>query len=540
LPFHRLGRYDVLAPIAEGGMATVWLGRGIDAPGQLVALKVIRPEHARNKDFIAMFADEARIASRLSHPNIVRLYGLGHDGKRHFLAMEVLRGRSLLSAWEAARARGVRMAYELLAWMGARIADALEHAHELRGDDGAPQQIVHRDVNPSNIFLGREGTPKLIDFGLARARDRIASTAAGVVKGKLAYLSPEQTRGKPADRRADVFALSITLWELTLDRRLFREDSDVATIRRVREAEVPDPTTLAEGYPRALADALLRGLVRDPDERWQTAAQLRDALDAYVAQSGSSVGEGSVRKIVAELGEGRQPDPWELIADEHSEPVERIRVWDDDRQKLTWMDASIETITIAPQTRDGEPAQPLAERGPETRRDRLRRELEQREPQARGSADRIGTARLHLERALVEEFLGDASLAEKHAQDSLAAAPSAFAHAMLRRLRHARGAERALIRHLDAEIELLPSAVSRADLLAERARILDAAGEPTEALRAAWERALAADPKSPAALKGLEAVLATEPQNRRELATHLARMADAFAAEPALAAWLLV
>jgi serine/threonine-protein kinase len=306
LPFRRLGRYDVLAPIAEGGMATVWLGRSIDPPGQLVALKVIRPEHARNKDFIAMFVDEARIASRLSHPNIVTLYGLGHDGKRHFLAMEVLRGRTLLSAWGAARARGVRIAYEVAAWIGARVADALEHAHELRGDDGAPLQVVHRDVNPSNIFLGRDGTPKLIDFGIARARDRIASTAAGVVKGKLAYLSPEQTRGKPADRRADVFALGITLWELTLDRRLFREDSDVSTILRVREAEVPDPTTLANGYPRPLADALLRGLARDPEQRWQTAAQLRDALDAFVAKSGRSVDEGSVRAIVAELGEAPQ------------------------------------------------------------------------------------------------------------------------------------------------------------------------------------------------------------------------------------------
>jgi tetratricopeptide (TPR) repeat protein len=543
LPFRRLGRYEVLAPIAEGGMATVWLGRSLDDPRALVALKVIRPEHARNKDFIAMFADEARIASRLAHPNIVRLFGLGHDGKRHFLAMEVLRGSTLLASWEAARARGIRMAYEVAAWIGARIADALEHAHELRGEDFTLLHVVHRDVNPANIFLCRDGAPKLIDFGVARARDRIASTAAGVVKGKLAYLSPEQTHGKPADRRADVFALSVTLWELTLDRRLFREDSDVATIRRIRETHVPDPATLADGYPRALADAIVRGLARDPDDRWQTAGQLRDALDAFVAQSSRRTDEGSVRAIVAQLNEDRAPAPWEQLAETEGGEVERIRVWDDDRQKLTWMEASIEPVaaesanqTTAKAGRDD--ASDAATPSP-TRRETLRRELAAQGERA-DSVDRLGAVRLPLQRALVEEILGDPSLAERHAREALDAAPSGWAHAALRRLGDEPGRERQLVAHLDAEIELLSSEAPRAHLLAERARLLEAAGEPREAVRAAWERALAVDGRCPAALTGLEAALASDPSAREALAIHLARMADAYTAEPALAAQLLV
>ncbi|HEX3345466.1 MAG TPA: serine/threonine-protein kinase, partial [Polyangiaceae bacterium] len=243
-PVERLGEYEVLAPISQGGMGSVSLGRPLSRPGELVALKVIRAEYGRNKDFVAMLLDEAGIASRLSHPNILAIRALGQDGTRHFLVMELLRGHSLLDVSRRAHALGKRLPYEVVAWIGARIADALEYAHDLADDRGAPLHVVHRDVNPANIFLTQEGTPKLIDFGLAKARDRIASTAIGVVKGKLAYLAPEQAHGKPADRRSDVFALGVTLWETALDRRLFHDESDVETVRRVREADVPDPRTL--------------------------------------------------------------------------------------------------------------------------------------------------------------------------------------------------------------------------------------------------------------------------------------------------------
>jgi len=327
-PPQRLGDYEVLAPISEGGMASVFLGRSTTRPNQLVALKVIRAEHSRNKDFVAMLVDEAALASRLSHPNILRTQGLGQDDKQFFLVMELLRGHTLRDVSRAAHARGKRLPHEVVAWIGARIADALHYAHELKDDEGKPRNVVHRDVNPSNIFVTDEGLPKLIDFGLAKARDRIASTAVGVVKGTLAYMAPEQTHGKPADPRTDVFALGVVLWETTLDRRLFHEDDDVQTVRRVREAQVPDPTTLAEGYPRALADAVTRALALDPADRWQTAAELRDALDAYVSSTGQPVDASGVRALLAELFADAKPAAWEASADEVPADQARTRIWD--------------------------------------------------------------------------------------------------------------------------------------------------------------------------------------------------------------------
>ncbi len=320
------GEYEVLAPISEGGMASVWLGRATAEPDRLVAIKFIRPEFERNKDFVAMFLDEARIASRLKHPNIVSITNVGYDGKRHFIAMEVLRGSTLLALSSAAHARGRRLPYEVVAWLGARVADALHYAHEVVDENGAFEHIVHRDVNPANIFITRSGEPKLIDFGLAKARDRIASTAIGVVKGKLAYLAPEQVRGHPVDRRSDVFALGITLWETSLDRRLFLDESDVETVRRVRETQVPDPASIDSQYPRALAAALGHALARDPNDRYQTAAQLRDALDAFVAGTGRVVDAGTVRALRLDLLGVEAPLDWERMIDDAEK--EKTRVWE--------------------------------------------------------------------------------------------------------------------------------------------------------------------------------------------------------------------
>jgi eukaryotic-like serine/threonine-protein kinase len=328
----RLGEYEVVAPISQGGMASVWLGKRIGRPAEFVAVKVIRPEHARNKEFVAMLVDEAGIASRLLHPNIPVLHAYGDSSEevpQPYLVMELLRGHTLLETIKTMHARGKRCPPEIVAWIGARVADALQYAHELCDEQGAPRQVVHRDVNPANIFLTSEGVPKLIDFGLAKARDRIASTAIGVVKGKLAYLAPEQAFGKPVDRRSDVFALGITLWELSLDRRLFLEETDVQTVRRVREAEVPDPRTIDESYPPELADALLRALAKEPEKRWQTAAELRDSLAAFVKNKQPVVGAADVRAFLAETFAGTPAADWEQLVDEAISEHEATRAWEE-------------------------------------------------------------------------------------------------------------------------------------------------------------------------------------------------------------------
>jgi eukaryotic-like serine/threonine-protein kinase len=327
LPFARLGRYEVRAKIAEGGMALLYLGRSTDADGSLVALKVIRPEYARDLQFVAMFLDEAKLTSRLDHPSIVKIYEqASHDGNL-FIAMELLFGQSLATVWEASEKRGPRLAPEVVAFVGARVADGLHHAHELKDERGVSQHVVHRDINPSNIFVTYGGQVKIVDFGLAKAVDRLTSTLAGVVKGKLAYMAPEQIIGPNLDRRADIFALGTTLWELTMGRRLFKAPNDAETMRNVREASVPDPRSIVPSFPPVLAEILMRALARDRDARHPTAAELAKELDAYVMTGGRIINPATLLDIMTNLFPGER---------------DRDASWFDER------DLPIRTVPLAP------------------------------------------------------------------------------------------------------------------------------------------------------------------------------------------------
>ncbi|MGH7297637.1 MAG: serine/threonine protein kinase, partial [Polyangiaceae bacterium] len=280
----RLGNYDVVVKIAGGGMATVYLGRTRDASGayRLAAVKVIRHELRQDQRFVRMFLDEARMLSRLSHPNIAATYEWGTDDAQHFIAMELLLGRTLLEVWNACKERKLALRLDHAAWIAARVAEALHYAHELVDEQGAPLHVVHRDVNPSNIFLTFDGEVKLFDFGLAKAKGREASRA-GIVKGKLPYLSPEQVAQLPLDRRSDTYMLGTTLWEMTTMRRLFKREDDVETLMAVRAGLVPDPRATVPTYPEDLWAIVRRALARDREERYATTAELARDLDAFVA-----------------------------------------------------------------------------------------------------------------------------------------------------------------------------------------------------------------------------------------------------------------
>jgi serine/threonine-protein kinase len=291
----------VRAKIGDGGMATVFLGRTSAPKPRSVAIKVIKAELSKHPDFIAMFMDEAKLVSQLSHPNLVEVIEVGSEGERLFIAMELLFGQSLWQVWDVCRERGVRLRYDMAAWIAARVADGLHHAHELNDRSGQPLMLVHRDVNASNIFVTYDGQVKVIDFGLAKAANRAHKTAAGIVKGKLAYLSPEQVGGQGIDRRSDVFALGTTLWELTTDRRLFRVADDTETLRRVHAAEVPDPTQLVEDYPPMLWQVLKRALTRDPAARYATAADFARSLDAFATTEGRAIEPKAVSLVMREL-----------------------------------------------------------------------------------------------------------------------------------------------------------------------------------------------------------------------------------------------
>jgi eukaryotic-like serine/threonine-protein kinase len=285
----RLGPYDVIVKIAGGGMATVYLGRLTHrgANDRLAALKVIRHDLRHDERFVNMFLDEAKVLLRLSHPNIAATYEFGTDGdQQHFIAMELLVGRTVLDVWEACKAKKVSLRLDHAAWIAARVADALHSAHDAVDEEGRSLNVVHRDVNPSNVFLTFEGAVKLFDFGLAKAHGRKGKSVEGIVKGKLPYLSPEQVSQLPVDRRSDVYMLGTTLWEMTTMRRLFKRDDDVETLMLVRAGLVPDPRATLPKYPEELWNVVRRSLARDRDERYATAAELARDLDQFVAAQG--------------------------------------------------------------------------------------------------------------------------------------------------------------------------------------------------------------------------------------------------------------
>lgn len=294
-----LGRYEVGAKIGGGGMATVFIGFASkdDGTEEHVALKVIRDELAHDEEFARMFVDEAKILARLSHPNIIHTLEYGVTGHHRFIAMELLNGRTYYEAWELMAGKGEAMPLQLAAWICARTAEGLHSAHELVDETGSSLGVVHRDVNPGNIFLTFHGDVKLIDFGLAKARVRLSKSAEGIVKGKIPYLAPEQAGGKPIDRRIDVYALGTTLWESVTMKRLFKRATDIDTLRAIREAKVPDVRETIEGFPDELWTIIDRALKVDRDARYATADDLRKDLDAFAGDS-----EERQKELVALLG----------------------------------------------------------------------------------------------------------------------------------------------------------------------------------------------------------------------------------------------
>jgi serine/threonine protein kinase len=279
-----LAGYRLERQIGSGGMAEVFLasrrpGNGLGGVVQKVALKRMREDLASDPHFVRMFLDEARILARLSHPNIVQLLDAGSDSGKLYLAMELVDGATLQQIFRVASLRNERLSPAAVVEVGMQLCGALETAHTLTGDDGRPLELVHRDISPQNVLVDRRGTVKLSDFGIARSADRLTETATGLVKGKMSYMAPEQIRGAPFDRRADLYSLGVILFELLTGERLYRPASDAELMYQILEGRNQRMELLRSRPPR-IADVVRGALAADPAERSGSAAALRFQLSS--------------------------------------------------------------------------------------------------------------------------------------------------------------------------------------------------------------------------------------------------------------------
>lgn len=290
MPF---GSYRREHRLAAGGMGEVFYATRLGPGGfeKPVALKLLLPNLLEDPQAIQMFLDEGRLAARMDHPNIVQIFEVGEARGRYYIAMELVRGVSLAQLLRRLRANEERLSASQLAHVGRSLCDALEHAHEQVGPDGRRLELVHRDVTPHNVLVSTRGEVKLTDFGIARARNTQSSTRQGQLKGKLEYMAPEQIQGKPADRRSDVYALGVTLYEAATQISPFRRDNDGAIVGALLSAEYAPLQSLRSDLPESFVRAVTRAMSPDPAERFADAASFREALD--LADAGAVTALGS-------------------------------------------------------------------------------------------------------------------------------------------------------------------------------------------------------------------------------------------------------
>jgi serine/threonine protein kinase len=278
------GPYRLLDRIAVGGMAEVFKAKrsGVEGFEKVVAVKRILPHLSDNKEFVNMFINEAKMVAGLTHPNIVQIFDLGKIEKTYFIAMEYVHGRDLRTIVKRAKERGMRVPLDLAVLMVGKVCAALEYAHRKKDDRGRAMKIVHRDVSPQNILISYEGDVKLTDFGIAKAAARATHTDRGALRGKLLYMSPEQANGKPMDCRSDVFSLGIVFYEMITDQRPFMATSEKSILEMVRECQVPPPATINPRIPPRLDKIVMKSLARDPDDRYQDAADMSRDLERFL------------------------------------------------------------------------------------------------------------------------------------------------------------------------------------------------------------------------------------------------------------------
>jgi tRNA A-37 threonylcarbamoyl transferase component Bud32 len=299
----RLGKYEIIKRLATGGMAEIFLARVSGLPGfqKMVVIKRILPQLATKTDFVEMFLDEARIAATLQHPNVVQMYDVGVVDGNYFIAMEYLHGEDVRSLTRTLHRQDRKLPLEHALNIAIGVASGLHYAHEKVGFDGTPLEIVHRDVTPQNIIVTYDGAVKLLDFGIAKASNRFGETRFGTLKGKVPYMSPEQCRGEPLDRRSDIFSLGIMMYELTLGKRLYQGKSDFEVLKQIVEGTVTPPRELDPEYPPVLEAIVMRALDKEKDKRYQTARDIQADLEGMVRADRLHVSPITLTRFMEEI-----------------------------------------------------------------------------------------------------------------------------------------------------------------------------------------------------------------------------------------------
>lgn len=333
------GQYYLMEKIAQGGMAEIFKGLSYDVHGikKTVCIKKILPNIAASQEFIDTLIDEAKIAVTLSHGNIAQVHDLGKVGEDYFMVMEFVEGKTLSRIMKTSRAKDELIPIPFACYFISEILNGLNYMHRRTDDHGRPLDIVHRDISPQNIMVSYSGTVKIIDFGIAKAKIKVGSTDSGVLKGKFAYMSPEQARGDDTDHRSDIFSLGVIFWELLTGQRLFKAENNKQTLRNVRKAHVKPPSMLREDLPLELDAILTRALAKDRDDRYAFASDMHDELVKFLYTTYPGFQPSDIVKYMNDLfadqlaEEGAQKEagtPYLIIDHEHSALVDKERYED--------------------------------------------------------------------------------------------------------------------------------------------------------------------------------------------------------------------
>jgi eukaryotic-like serine/threonine-protein kinase len=285
-------KYALITKLGHGSMADVYLGlsEGMEGFAKLAVVKLLRSHLAQDKDFVERFLEEGRIAMRLSHPNVIQTYEVGQDGSSYFLAMEYLEGQTLSAILNRLGRRSSIFDFACQVAILIDVLGALEYAHELADYDGTPLDVIHRDISPPNIMITYDGTVKVVDFGIAKCLDSCVDTKTGLILGKAAYMAPEQALGRELDRRTDLYAVGVMLWEAAAGRRRWEGIQDAAIVRELVTNELVElPADLTPGCPEMVHDLLARALAPDARDRYATASEFRNDLERLFTHTGSSI-----------------------------------------------------------------------------------------------------------------------------------------------------------------------------------------------------------------------------------------------------------